>query len=75
MNLKESLNQLKFDSRMVDLNIQNKVISKEDYQNHLNQLSDFSDSCEKIQIEGDEDHQVAVEAPVVEPTTNGSFNF
>ena len=40
--LRESLKKLKYDKRMINWNLRQKLITKEEYKNHLKELQDLS---------------------------------
>ena len=52
-NLDKALDSLKFDSRMVEWNVQNGVITNEQLQTHLSQLKDMSPQIEKLEFNED----------------------
>ena len=48
--LSDNLKRLKYDKRMINWNLKQKVITKEDYKKHLLGLEDLSDLKEELQI-------------------------
>jgi len=51
MSLDKALKNLKFDVRMIESNINNGVITKEELKTHLSQLADSGANSEKLSIE------------------------
>lgn len=51
MRLKPAMEKLKFDKRMIDLNLRNNVVSDSEYDTHKNSLQDLEGSYENISIE------------------------
>lgn len=51
MSLDKALKALKFDARMLEFNVNNGVISKEELKAHLDSLQDSGNNCEKLNIE------------------------
>ena len=49
MNLNKNLSQMKFDTRMIDWNMTQKLISPKDVKKHLESLEDISHLAEKMQ--------------------------
>lgn len=56
-SLDRALANLKFDSRMVDWNIQNGLITKVEFDKHLNDLKDLTQQTQKLEFEEDRDHE------------------
>lgn len=54
MGLKDALKEKSFDTRLVDWNIANGVVSKQEYEQHLQNLKDISVNAEALEI-SDED--------------------
>lgn len=51
MSLDKALKNLKFDVRMTEFNLNNGVVSKEEFNSHLSQLPDSGANSEKLNIE------------------------
>jgi hypothetical protein len=51
MSLDKALKALKFDARMLEFNVNNGVISKEELKAHLDSLPDSGANSEKLNIE------------------------
>ena len=51
MSLDKALKNLKFDVRMTEFNLKNGVISKEELNAHLGQLTDSGNNSEKLSLE------------------------
>lgn len=51
MSLDKSLKNLKFDVRMMEFNVDNGVISKEELKAYLNQLPDSGSNALKVDLE------------------------
>lgn len=51
MSLDKSLQAMKFDTRLMDLNLRSGTITKEEIKKHMEQLPDLSDKCEKLNLE------------------------
>ena len=64
--LKVAAESMKFDKRLTRYNLENGVLSKEEYENHLNGLADLSTRSEMMKIEGEwnEPDLGGIEAPV-----------
>jgi hypothetical protein len=56
MKLKD-IEKLKFDSRMVDINMKARTLSDDEFQKHLDKLPDLADQSMKIDIDGSSDHE------------------
>ena len=69
-HLDTALANLKFDSRMIDWNIKNGLLTQEELQTYLSSLQDTADNT--ISLELEEDKKSRAEEPS-EPTTDGSF--
>lgn len=54
MNLNKAMQQSKFDTRLVDFNINNGIVTKEEYEQHLQSLQDLSHMSETLRFEGDD---------------------
>lgn len=50
MQLKDALQIMKFDTRLVDLYIKNGTINKEEYKKHLESLEDLSHLASKVSV-------------------------
>ena len=55
MSLKESLEKLKFDARMVDINMKTKVLSEEELKSHLAKLQDLESSALQLDLDNSSD--------------------
>ncbi|MCB0355614.1 MAG: hypothetical protein KDD40_01320 [Bdellovibrionales bacterium] len=55
-HLDTALANLKFDSRMIDWNIKNGLLTKEELQTYLNSLKDCSGNTVNIDLEEDSDY-------------------
>ena len=54
--LRENLKKLKYDKRMINWNLRQKLITKEEYENHLKELQDLSHLKETLEkTQGDTD--------------------
>lgn len=51
MSLDKSLQAMKFDTRLTDLNLRSGTVTKEEIKKHMEQLPDLSDKCEKLNLE------------------------
>ena len=51
MSLNKALQDLKFDKRLIDLNVKQARITKEELEAYNKSLPDLSAECEKIEIE------------------------
>jgi hypothetical protein len=51
MSLDKSLQAMKFDTRLVDINLRSGALTKEDLKKHIEQLPDLTDKCEKLNLE------------------------
>lgn len=49
--LKKAMDEKKFDSRLIDLNVQNGKLTEKEYQEYLKTLPDSQDNAVKLQIE------------------------
>ncbi|MCB9026705.1 MAG: hypothetical protein H6625_10335 [Bdellovibrionaceae bacterium] len=56
-SLDRALENLKYDSRMVDWNIQNGLITKVELEKHLNDLKDLSHQTQKLNLKEESDYQ------------------
>ena len=54
MSLNKALQDLKFDSRLFELNMKQGRLTKEEIEQHQKSLEDLESSCEKINIEKEE---------------------
>ena len=62
MNLRSGLDKLKFDVRMVELNVRTSTISKEDVKKNLESLPDHASNSESFSVDVDsEDMQDALD--------------
>lgn len=57
MSLKESIEGLKYDARMVDINLKSQNLNAAEWQKHLEKLPDLSSNCEPVEFE-DETHDL-----------------
>ena len=62
MDLKDATENLQFDVRMIEMNLKNGSITKEQYQQYLSSLNDIADEAQKLELEED----VEAEASEVE---------
>ncbi len=80
MSLKKEFDNLKFDVRMQDINLGNKMISSDDIKNNLSSLQDCSHNATQISIDEpteeavqevahEEQQQVTTQGPMM-----GNFN-
>jgi hypothetical protein len=51
MSLNKALNNLKFDKRLVELNLKQGRITKADIEESIKNLPDLEDQCEKLDLE------------------------
>ena len=51
MSLNKALQDLKFDKRLLDLNLKQGRITKEEFEQFQKSLPDLQESCEKLDIE------------------------
>jgi hypothetical protein len=51
MSLNKALDTLKFDKRLLDLNLKQGRITKEEFEQAQKALPDLQDQCEKLDIE------------------------
>ena len=51
MGLSKSLENKKFDSRLIEWNLKNNVISKSEYDQYISSLQDSSNNAEVVDIE------------------------
>lgn len=51
MNLKDSLDKMKFDTRLVDWNIANKVITQDELDKHISKLGDDAGQAAPVEID------------------------
>jgi hypothetical protein len=54
MNLRQALDKMKFDVRMVDLNVRNGSIKQQDVQKHLESLEDAQTNATNLEIDENE---------------------
>lgn len=54
MSLNKALLNLKFDKRLLDLNLKQGRITKEEYEQFEKSLPDLESSCEKLDLEKEE---------------------
>ncbi len=54
MSLNKALQDLKFDSRLFELNMKQGRLTKEEIEQYQKSLEDLESSCEKINIEKEE---------------------
>lgn len=55
MDLHKCLEELKFDQRLLDYNMRNNIISKDEVKKKASALKDLADLCEPVDIENDDD--------------------
>ena len=53
MDLKDATENLQFDVRMIEMNLKNGSITKEQYQQYLSSLNDIADEAQKLELEED----------------------
>ena len=51
MSLNKALQDLKFDKRLLDLNLKQGRITKEEFEQYQKSLPDLQEACEKLDIE------------------------
>ena len=73
--LNKCLDEMKFDTRLVNFNIENGIVTREEYEAYLKTLNDVADKSMLINLDAG---SAAAEAPVQEevpatPTTPNSF--
>lgn len=56
MDLKQSTDRLKFDSRMLDINLKNSTLKPQELDQYLKQLPDLSGQCRAMTLEEREDN-------------------
>ena len=61
MSLKEEIEKMKYDQRLVGWNIKNHFISEEDYKSHLSQLQDKTHLSETLSFDSDSKEESEVE--------------
>lgn len=70
--LRKQMQYLKFDRRLLEINMKSGTITEEEYKNHLSQLENDEAKSETINLEGDsapsEDPSTEVQAPSTEVT-------
>ena len=54
MSLNRALQDLKFDKRLLDLNLKQGRITKEEYEQFCKSLPDLEAACEKLDLEKEE---------------------
>jgi hypothetical protein len=54
MSLNKALETLKFDKRLLELNLKQGRITKEEFEQALKSLPDLQDACEKLDLEKEE---------------------
>lgn len=59
MKLEQSIENLKYDTRLIDYNLKHNKVTKEEYQNYLQSLNDSSNDCQAIELETPEVAQPA----------------
>lgn len=64
--LQQQMNVLKFDKRLLEINLKSGTITEADYTNHLAKLTDVQNNSEQINLESDK----SVQDP--EKTMNGN---
>jgi len=50
-SLKESLENLKFDARMTDINMKSQALNQAEWQKYLDKLPDLQSNCEPLEFE------------------------
>lgn len=51
MSLDKAMKNLKFDARMLEFNLANGLLTKEEYERYMSQLPDSTAQAEKIDLE------------------------
>jgi len=51
MSLNKNAENMKYDKRLLDINLKLGLLTKEEYDQHLKSLKDVEADCEKIDIE------------------------
>jgi hypothetical protein len=51
LDLRKALDALKFDSRMLEWNLRNGVVTQKDFDQYLSQLKDEKDKCETVDLD------------------------
>lgn len=75
--LEQQMNLLKFDKRLLEINLKSGAITKAEFEQHIKTLKDEADRSERMTLEGDNDdfgpsmsgHRSVAPAPA-KPTTN-----
>ena len=68
MDLRGTADRMRFDSRMVDWNIQNGKITPQELKAHLEQLQDLQSICEPLRVDGQENSEDLGESAVAADT-------
>lgn len=68
--LQEQMKILKFDKRMLEINLKNGSLTEADYKSYLSQLRDMEANSEKLVLE---EGAAAPEAPTPAPVSNNPF--
>lgn len=55
MGLKEALENLKFDARMVDINLKSRVLTDDSLKKHLEQLEDLAPASIPVDLDNEAD--------------------
>lgn len=53
MSLKNAIDKLKYDSRMVDINLKSQILNTQDIKKHLDHLPDLQANCTSLDIEAE----------------------
>lgn len=53
MSLKQSIENLKFDARMVDINLKASLLNQSELKTHLDKLPDLKANCETVDFENE----------------------
>lgn len=53
MSLKNAIDKLKYDSRMVDINMKSQVLNAPDYKKHLEKLPDLKSNAMQVELDSE----------------------
>jgi hypothetical protein len=53
MALKESIDSLKYDARMTDINLKSQALTQPELQKHLDKLPDLESNCETVPFDSE----------------------
>lgn len=77
LNLIKSNEDMRFDSRMIDWNLKNGLITQSEYETHLNSLKDSAANMTHINLEDDQDYSEESEPETSESSSmiNGGSQY